>query len=432
MKRCILFTLSSLFIGATFATDLNEVYHMALENDPTFKAQQASFKASKQAIPQAIAKFLPNLNGQATTTGIHSGIPAQGNYNTKNYSLNLSQPVYRPEHWTNFDQARHVEKQALATLMASGQDLIVRVSEQYFAVLGAEDDLEFASAQRKAFARQLEQTKQRFEVGLIAITDVHEAQARHDSALANEIAAQNNVANQYEKLREITGIPVDTLAKLMTQDKTLLMPPSPEEEQTWVDTAQKHNLDIRAAQEASLVAKGTIANNVTGHLPKVDLSAQVARNKSAPPFDDLYGQKSINLTLSVPIFEGGGVTFRVKEAQARYVEALKKLDYQRKSAYSTTRQKYRGVLTQISQVKSLKQAVVSNESALKATSAAYEVGTRTIVDVLNAESSLLSAKRDYAKARYNYVLEGLRLKRAAGTLHAQDLYDVNALLHNHH
>ncbi|HET9843237.1 MAG TPA: TolC family outer membrane protein, partial [Gammaproteobacteria bacterium] len=367
-------------------------------------------------------------SGQVSTTGINTGNQFQGDYNTKNYGLNLTQPIYRPEHWSTLEQSRHTERQGLALYLAASQDLILRVSEQYFAILGAQDDLHFARAQRKAFAQQLEQTKQRFDVGLIAITDVHEAQARHDSAVAAEIAAENNLSDQFELLREIIGLPLVDIAELKVTDDVLLILPEPNNLEMWVETAQSHNLDIEAAREGALRAKGEVANRVTGHFPKVDVNASLARNKSAPPFDDLFTQKTINLTLAIPIFEGGGVTYRVREAESRFDEAIQRLDIQRRAVYSLTRQKFRGVLTQISQVRSLAQAVVSNESALRATKAAYEVGTRTVVDVLDAESNLLGAQRDYAKARYEYVLEGLRLKRAAGTLKAQDLYEVNLLL----
>lgn len=437
MRRLAIILLSLWQVSAS-AEDLKEIYNLAQAYDPTFKAQESAYEAGRQAMPQAIATFMPRISGSVSTSGVNQVFPANlasgtvrrtdVRSNQKSYTLSLTQPIYRPEQWAKLEQARHIEKQALATYLASSQDLIIRVSEQYFAVLSAKDDLYFSKAQRKAFARQLEQTQQRFDVGLIAITDVHEGQARLDSATANVIAAENNLADQYEKLREITSIPIADIATLKANDHTLLQPPSPNEQEAWVDTAQVYNLDIIVAREASLVAKSDVASRMTGHFPSVDLNANIQRNKGAVPRNTLSKEKTVNLSLSVPIFEGGGVTFRVKEAQARYEEAQRKLDIQRRSIHSTARQKYRGVLTQISQVKSLAQAVVSNQSALKATQAAYEVGTRTIVDVLDAESNLLRAQRDYAKARYEYVLEGLRLKRAAGTLKSEDIDEVNALL----
>ncbi len=426
--RKIAILLLSLAQSQVFAENIGQVFNLAVDNDSTLRAQEHAFKAGKQALPQAIAQFLPQLNASVSTTGVHSGIPAQNDFNQKNYSLNLTQPIYRPDLWANLEQSRHIEKQAYTTYLFSIQDLIIRVAEQYFAILGAHDDLTFAKAQHKAFARQLEQTQQRFDVGLIAITDVHEARARRDSAIATQIASENNLADQYELLREITAMPIESIDHLKAKDLELLQKPSPNDLETWVDTAQANNLDIIAAKEATLVAKATVATRATGHLPSVNVTASVARNKSGPPFGNLVLQRNINLTLSVPIFEGGGVTYRVKEAQSRHSESQARLDLTRKQTYSQTRQKFRGVLTQISQVKSLAQAVVSNQSALDATQAAYEVGTRTIVDVLDAESNLLRAKRDYAKSRYNYVLESLRLKRAAGTLQAQDLFDINTLL----
>lgn len=427
MKKTLCLALA-LISSQAFASDIVEVYSLALDNDPTLKAQESSLRANQQSVPKAFAQFLPNISGTVSTTGVHSGIPSQNDFNQKSYTINLSQPLYRPDLWATLEQSRHVERQAFATYLASSQDLIIRVAEQYFAILAAQDDLTFARAQRKAFARQLEQTQQRFDVGLIAITDVHEAKARRDGAVASEIAAENNLSDQYEILREITGMPIESINGLQVKDDVLLQTPSPNDLETWVETAQTQNLDIVAAKEASLISKADAAINATGHMPNVTVNASVARSKSGPPFEFLALQRNVNLTLNIPMFEGGGVTFKVKEAKSRYQEALYRLDLQRKATLSQTRQKFRGVKTQISQVKSLAQAVVSNNSAMEATQAAYEVGTRTIVDVLDAESSLLQAKRDYAQSRYTYVLESLRLKRAAGTLQVQDLCEINLLL----
>ncbi len=428
MVKKVMACAAILWSCATYAEDISQVYHFALDSDPTFKAQQSSYLADKQALPQAIGLLLPTLSANYSTTGISTDSAFTTNRNEKNWGLALSQPLYRPQFFALIEQACHVEKQAFAALAAASQDLIIRVAEQYFAILAAHDDVDFSRAQVKAFERQLEQTKQRFDVGLIAITDVNEAQARRDSAEANRIAAENNLSDQYEILREITGVPIQAVEFLKASDSTLLQAPMPNSQETWVNTAQQFNLDIEVFKEASLAAKAETSSQASSHFPTVDINAQVQKNVAAPPFNATINQRSINLSLNVPIFEGGRVTSRVKEARERYHEALNRLEIQRRSTYSQTRQRFRGVLTQISQVKSLNQAVISNRSALEAVEAAFEVGTRTVVDVLDAESDLLEAIRNYKAARYLYVLEGLRLKRAAGTLKATDISQVNALL----
>lgn len=411
--------------------DLRQVYLIAIDNDPTIQAAFAALKANEQAIPQALAQMAPNISGNFTTTGTHDNVPFFGNYNTRNYGITLTQPIFHPEYWAQFEQARHICIGAKATYFSATQDLIIRVANQYFAILGAIDDLHFAQSQRKAFARELEQSQQRFEVGLIAITAVQEAKARHDNAVANEIAAQNAVFDQYEKLREITGRPLPEGITLFPISHPLqLIPPSPTDQESWVLSAHKYNLRVAAAKESAKQQKALIGFQAAGHFPKFDFQASAQRTKPAPPFpfDQLQTQKSISLNVAVPIFASGAVIFRTEEARARYEEAMMKWEAEQRSADSATRQAYRGVLTAISGVEALAQAVVSNRSALEATQAAYDVGTRTMVDVLNAQSDLLAAERDHSKARYKYLLEGLKLKQAAGILNMDDLLAVNSLM----
>jgi len=412
------------------AEDLWQVYQIAEESDPTLQANYNAYQAQKQSLPLAVAQMIPNLSASYNTTGINSTANFQGDYNTQNYSLNLTQPIFHPEHWAQLNQARHVVKGAYATYYSATQNLMIRVADQYFAVLGSIDDLNFTNGQRKAFARQLEQTQQRFEVGLIAITDVEEARARHDKAVAEEIAAQNAVANQYEKLREITGVPITAVTLFPPNKPLTLLAPNPANQETWVDTAQKSNPDVIAATEAAEQAKAAIGTQVAGHFPKFDLTGQLQRAKGAPPFpfDQLVYNRVLALNVSVPIFAGGGVYARTQEASSRFCEAKDKLEFQKRAIDSATRQAYRGVQTSISEVEALAQAVVSSKSALQATLAAYEVGTRTMVDVLDSESNLLNAERVHAKSRYLYLFQGLKLKQAAGILTAEDICAVNAII----
>lgn len=431
MLKRFLFVISMCLVclQAQATLDLEQIYLLALDNDPTLKAQADSLRANKQALPKAIAVMLPNLSGGYTTTGNDNALLAR-HYNTRNYGLTLTQPIFHPEQWGQVSQAYHIQKQAYALYLASIQDLVIRVAERYFAILGAQDNLLFARGQRKAFARQLEQTQQRFDVGLIPITDVHEAKARYDSAAAREIFSENNVADEYEKLREIVKIPVEDIVTYPRTQALDLQAPQPNDQEAWVTTAHLQNLNVVAASENSKQLKSVIGIQASGHFPKVDTTASVQRNKSTPPFDNVNLTRSVSLNVSVPLFEGGGTYFRTKEASARYDEALMKLEAAQRAADSQTRQSFRGVLSRISEVNALNEAVKSNQSALNATQAAYEVGTRTIVDVLNAESDLLSAVRDHSISRYTYLLEGLRLKRAAGNLTQDDLFHVNQIIIN--
>lgn len=430
-RSLILITCLMTGIAHTQAATLVEVYQLAQDHDPTLQTAYHQYRASLQSVPQALAKFGPVVNLTGDTTGISTEIPSIGNYNTHKYTFNLNLPIFRRENFSTFSQAQHIECQAKATYEKAVQDLILRVCERFFAVLASGDAVYFSKAQRKAFARQLEQTQQRFDVGLIAITDVHEAQARHDNAVAQVIAAQNDLADRYEQLRELTGQPIDTLTPLTANDTQLLIPPHPNQLEDWVSTANHRNFDIQISKHSVAIAQKEITNQAAGHWPSVSLSSSWEKRQDAslaPPFNGSLTTKTVSLNLNVPLVESGGVIFRTKEAKANYRAEKSNLDLTRRTVESTTRQAYRGILTQISQVKALAQAVRSNSSALSATQAAYEVGTRTIVDVLDAESNLLNAQNQHSGARYDYILEGLRLKQAAGILNEKDILGIDQLL----
>ncbi|MFI4936994.1 MAG: TolC family outer membrane protein [Candidatus Berkiellales bacterium] len=429
LRRLILL----LCLGCTLranAEDLRQIYELAVANDAVLQAAFAHMVANDQALPKALAQMAPNLSANYTTTGSESNLSFLGEYNTKNYGLTLAQPIFYPAQWAQLEQSRHIVKGSTATYLSVAQDLITRVANQYFAVLAANDDLLFTKAQLKSFGRELEQSQQRFEVGLIAITDVQDSKARYDTAVAEEIAAENKLFDEYENLRVIIGQPARSLTLFPTSKELPLLPPSPNRQEVWVDSANKYNWSIIAAKENSEQQKAAIGIQAAGHFPTVNLEGNLTRNKGVPPipFDELSFTRSLSLNVSVPIFASGGVLFRTREARALYEEAMKQLEEEQRTVDSDTRQAYRGVLTAISSVTALTQVVASNRTALEATKAAYEVGTRTIVDVLNAETNLNSAIRDQAKARYQYLLEGLKLKQAAGILTAADLFAVNELI----
>ncbi|MCG7919468.1 MAG: TolC family outer membrane protein, partial [Candidatus Thiodiazotropha taylori] len=306
-------------------------------------------------------------------------------------------------------------------------DLMVRSTTAYFDILSAEDDLRVANAEREATGRQLEQAQQRFDVGLIAITDVHEAKAAYDAARASEIAAENSLDNAWEALFEIIGPKAKSdLAKL--GDGLLLNPPVPNNLTDWSDTAQQQNYSIIAARSNLKVLEQEIDVSKSGHYPTLDLVGGYSINRSDSDRATEADTAKIGLSLEVPIYTGGAVSASTRQSQANYRAAQQSLDQTRRGVNRQVRDAFRGVLSTISQVEALKAATVSAQSALESTQAGYEVGTRTIVDVLNVQRNLFSSQRDYLNSRYGYILNGLALKSAAGTLSESDLETVNGWL----
>lgn len=428
--------------GNVHAEDLLAVYQLAVQNDPQLGAAEAERLAVLESRPQSRALLFPTISASANTAANRFDISQAGgssitpgtngfgvsHFNSNGYTLNLTQPVYHRDTFVQLRQADARIAQADAVLAATEQDLIVRATTRYFDVLAAEDNLQFARAEKTAIARQLEQNKQRFDVGLAAITDVQEAQARYDAALAQEIDAERQLAVNREALREITGQQHEKLAAL--QEQIPLLSPDPANIEQWSQTALQQNLQIAAAQHGAEVARHEIDRQRAAHYPTVDIVGTRS-------FSDTGGGRfggseslgdSITLQLNAPLFQGGAVTSRTREASFRYNQSRENLEQQRRAALRQTRDSYLGVTANVSRVKALKQAVVSNQTALESTQAGLEVGIRTAVDVLNAQRELFRAQRDYARARYDYTLETLRLKQAAGVLSPTDLAHINTWL----
>ncbi len=333
-------------------------------------------------------------------------------------------------------QADKIVGQAEANYLAAEQDLLVRVADAYFNVLATEDVLASEQAAKEAIARQLEQAQKRFEVGLIAITDVQEAQAAYDQAVAAEIAAKRNVATAKEVLREITGDYPGDLEKPM--ETMPLANPNPQQENAWVDTALQQNYALLASRLAADIAKDDIRIRRSGHLPTVDLvlghfdsDTDATRSDllSPPgPADSAIDGDTISIQVTVPIYSGGATSSRVREAVYQHRAAKERLDRIARETERQTRDAYLGVISEISRVNALRQAVQSSETALRATEAGFDVGTRTTVDVLDARRALFLAETNYARSRYDYIMNVLRLKFAAGTLNQEDLAEVDSFL----
>lgn len=433
------FLLATLISQQTPAANLHEVYVMAEKSDPQYKQAVSTYRATLEQRPQALSQLLPNVNLNASTVrneqDIVSAFTVGGTgrktddlvFNSHDYVLSLTQPLFRWDRFLQFRQVDSIIQQADAELISAKQDLMIRVAERYFAVLGARDNLAFARAEKRSLSRQLDQAKQRFEVGLTAITDVQEAQAGYDRSLALEIEAENEVDNTQEDLREIIG---DYLTGYAELDEAMpLLSPEPESIESWTETAMEQSLDIISALYAVDTARDEVKINSAGHYPTLDFTASTGFNKSGGRFGDSKVETStLGLQLNVPIFQGGFVNSRTREAVERLNVELQVLEQARRSVYSSTRQAYLGVLSGISQVKAFKQALVSSETALQATVAGFEVGTRTAVDVVTSERATLQARRDYSRARYDYLLETLRLKRSAGILAEEDLVKINQWL----
>ncbi|MEW5681174.1 MAG: outer membrane channel protein TolC [Pseudomonadota bacterium] len=449
MKKTLLSTLlatSFAMFSAQAADNLQSIYQLATQKDPQLLKAIATRDAAKQGIDVSKASLLPQVNfstGYTKTMSespefLESGIVVVDGENTGwDARIGLQQSLFDWTNWKNLDTAEKRALQSQTNLDAASQALIVRVSQAYFNVLKAVDDLGFAEAEKRAIERQLEQTKQRFAVGLTAITDVHEAQAQFDSALAREITAQNNLETAREALREITGQYHDELASLNT-DKFSTQTPSPATADEWVKLAEQLNLSLKANKLALEIADNEIERAKAGHYPTANLNASWS-TRDTESENTIDGQtlttnlprldtKQIGVTLSVPIYSGGATTAQTSVARANYVAASQDLELSYRTAVRQVRSSFNDINANIATIRALEQAVISAESALNATEAGFEVGTRTIVDVLQSTRNLFEARRNLSGARYNYIIAILTLKQAAGNLSEQDLQAINQAL----
>ena len=448
----LLFAFSAFAAPATAsAASLLEIYQQALQSDPQIHEAEARRLAALEAKPQARSAYLPQVSlSGGYTSSERSGpdfaqvdpppappviVTATTETDTVDWRFNLRQTIFR---WDQIVGLRRADKQvakAEAVREAAQQDLIVRVAQRYFDVLAAEDRLRSIHADREAISRRLEQAKQRFEVGLIAITDVQESQAAYDQSVANEIAAKRSLATAREFLREITGQYVSNLSAPKADFP--LKSPEPSSEGDWVDLSMSQNLNLVASRLDEGLARDEISFRRSGHYPTVDLVA----NKGETDNDTTYTaagfsssndfkqtSDSVGVQVTMPLFAGGGTSSRVREAVYLHRAAREQLQRVTRETERQARDTYLGVMSDMSRVQALKQAVASSRTALEATQAGFDVGTRTIVDVLNSQFSLFAAITTYERARYDYILNTLRLKQAAGTLQVQDLEEIDKWL----
>ncbi|WP_305416827.1 outer membrane channel protein TolC [Photobacterium leiognathi] len=405
---------------SAFADDLAQIYQQAKQNDPQLLKAAADKDAAFEAINSSRSTLLPQINLTAGYNTFH--LDAKNKQDGFNAGVALTQEIYNRSSWINLDISEKEARQSDAAYAVQQQGLILRVSEAYFNVLKAKDDLKFVEAEKAAVDRQLEQVKQRFEVGLSAITDVHDAQAQYDSVLANVIIKENEVANSYEALREITGQDYTSIDTLNT--KTFAASKLPQSADSLVKTAQTENLTLLASRIGQDVARDKISLADSGHLPTLSFESGYSYDKTAMPAVD-EGTLTAGIKMNLPVYTGGNTTSQVKQAQYSYVAASEELEGQYRTVVKNVRNYYNNINAQIGAIHAYQQSVISAKSALEATEAGFDVGTRTIVDVLDSTRRLYQANSQLANARYDYILAQLQLKQAVGTLSEQDIVDIN-------
>lgn len=426
------------------AEDLAQIYRLAVDNDPTLLRAAAERNAAQKGIDIAKSGFLPQVSGEAGYSDSTSESPqvfesGMQIFDTDNRGwqagVTLNQSIFDWSVWKNSDIAEKQAYQSEVAYSNAQQDLMLRVVNAYFQALQARDDLSFAEAEKKAIERQLEQTKQRFSVGLTAITDVHEAQAQYDSAVAREIQASNAVEIALEDIREITGRYPQTLAALDT-DTFSPSNPAPDDVRQWVKKAESGNLSLLESKVLVDIAEQQIQVSQSGHYPTVSLQASYSTQDDKRTTTTEAGERqttnlprldsrSIGINVSVPIFSGFRTSSEVAQARDNYVASSQQMVQTRRNIEREVRNAYYQVSASIASINAFQQSVISAESALKATEAGFEVGTRTIVDVLDSTRNLYNAKRNLSEARYGYIRQTLTLEQAAGQLQEQDLMAIN-------
>lgn len=445
----------TLFTMTAQADSLRDIYELALENDAQLKSEEAQYLANLESENISRSALLPQVaaNYDYTDTDqdreaesfevTNGGITAIDTFTntdvtTDGYQVSLRQALFDLPAWFSFQSGKVFTKQAEATFAANQQNLIVRTVEAYLLVLRAQDNLEASKAQERAFERQLEQTQQRFEVGLIAITDVYEAQAAYDLSRVNRIVDENNVSVALERLSVLTGQNHGNLNVL--KDDFEINAPEPNDRSAWVEFALENNFNLAASRFAEEVARQSAKANQLEHAPKVsgsyaysdfssdgDLTRKPATEFDTSPDNDTE-VNTWTIRLDVPLYTGGAISANRRRAAQEFNAAREQRINLTRNTVTNARSLHMTVVSDVSRVAARKQSIVSSSSALDATQAGYEVGTRNVVDVLNAQNTLFAAQRDYANSRYDYIINVLRLKEQAGLLSPQDVYNLDSYL----
>jgi len=439
MRRIARHAALALAVGLTVAgaaaADLEQVYRDALAYDAALASARASREAGLEKLPQGRALLLPSLSVTGNTTWNdltlkHLNPDVSRGYNSNGWQAQLTQPLFRWQNWVQYKQGELQTTLSEAQYQLARQDLTLRAAQAYFDVLTAQDTLAAVSALYDANTQQLALAKKSFEVGTVTITDVHEAQSRADLSSAQVIAAESDLAVKRHALLVLTGKEPDTLKSL--RKGVALSRPDPADIQSWVSAAEGSNLSVQAAQIAGEIAGREVERNRAGHLPTVDVVASYGNSATANALANFVNtdirSAVVALQMNVPVFQGGAVSSRVREAAALRDKAAADLDNARRTSAQNARQAYLGVTSGLAQVKAFEAAQVSSASALDANKLGYDVGVRINIDVLNAQSQLYDTRQKLAKARYDTLMAQLKLKAAAGSLVEDDIKAINALL----
>ncbi len=430
-----------LLSGNLTAENLLDIYNEALENDPTFKAAEYSYLADKEIVVQGRAALLPSitLSGSTNWNEYYQDDVLQQEYNSFSKSARVSQPLFRLDTWFNFKRSKSLTNAAEAEFAYEQQNLILRTAELYFGVLRAIDNLNAAISEEKAIKKQLDQAQQRYEVGLSAITGVQEAQLAYDLSKAARINNEGNLFSAREALNALIGREIFSLDEL--GESLQISSPFPNSKEDWVNLALKNNYQLKASYLRKDAAKSNARSAASNHLPKIDIVGSgsdsetnqfnyegFSINGQGIPVPAVTGRRNYAIQLSVPIFQGGAVSSRRKQAYSQYNQADENTLFTERRIIQEVRSQFSNVNTLVANVNAQKQAVISATSALEATQVGYKVGTRNVVDLLQAEKNLYSAEKNLANAKYDYILANLRLALAAGTIDPGDIIEINNLL----
>jgi outer membrane protein len=431
-KHIALAAVLALTAGMASAADLFQVYLDALANDARYAAARAQYSADQEKVVQGRSGLLPTIAASAGANRnddeieAQEGIKSDKRYNSESYALQLTAPLFRPQNWRQYQESALQTELADSIFAQETQALILRTAEAYFNVLNARDSLSAITQLRTAAGEQLELARASFQVGTVTVTDVHEAQSRFDLASAQEIAAHNTLDVAHETLARIIGHSPERLAGL--KPGVALSDPDPADISAWVDAAERNDLGVQGQTLMREIAVRTLERERAGHLPTLDLVANISRSNNPTMTTEHNKSRAVGLQFDMPLYQGGAVSSRTREAAALKIKADADLEEARRAAALAAREAYLGVTSGMAQVRALEAAQVSSTSALEANRLGYKVGVRINIDVLNAQSQLADTLQQLSRARYDTMLAQLRLKAAVGALGEDEVRAINALM----